>query len=46
MGMGPVAGAEPERRTTGLVEGVRRMVATPGVETSGPWLAEYEPGPQ
>lgn len=36
MGMGP-APTEPERRAEGLDEGVRRIVATPGVTIIGPW---------
>lgn len=36
MGMGP-APTEPERRAEGLDEGVRRIVATPGVTMIGPW---------
>lgn len=43
MGMGPVPPTEPERRAQGFEEGVRRIVATPGVTTTGPWPVEYEP---
>lgn len=39
MGMGPVPVTEPERRP-GFDEGVRRIVATPGVTITGPWPVE------
>lgn len=42
IGMGPVPPTEPERRADGF-EGVRRIVATPGVTITGPWPVEYEP---
>lgn len=38
MGMGPPP-TEPERRAQGLEEGVRRIVATPGVTITEPWPA-------
>lgn len=41
--MGPVPKTEPERRAEGFEEGVRRIVATPGVTITGPWPVEYEP---
>lgn len=43
MGMGPVPPTEAERRAVGFEEGVRRIVATPGVTMTGPWPVEYEP---
>lgn len=45
MGMGPVPTPEPERRVEGFEDGVRRIVATPGVTITGPWPVEYEPEP-
>lgn len=54
IGMGPVPPTEPERRAEGFEEGVRRIVATPGVTMTGPWPVEQEtealwnekPGPE
>lgn len=43
IGMGPVPPTEPERRAEGFEEGVRRIVATPGVTITGPWPVEKEP---
>lgn len=40
IGMGPVAPTEAERRADGFEEGVRRIVATPGVTITGPWPVE------
>lgn len=40
IGMGPVPPTEPERRAEGFEEGVRRIVATPGVTMTGPWPVE------
>lgn len=40
IGMGPVPPTEAERRADGFEEGVRRIVATPGVTITGPWPVE------
>lgn len=40
IGMGPVPPTEAERRADGFEEGVRRIVATPGVTMTGPWPVE------
>lgn len=40
IGMGPVPPTEAERRADGFEEGVRRIVATPGVTITGPWPEE------
>lgn len=40
MGMGPVPPTEAERRAEGLEDGVRRIVATPGVTMAGLWPEE------
>lgn len=40
IGMGPVPPTEAERRAEGFEEGVRRIVATPGVTITGPWPIE------
>lgn len=42
MGMGPVPPTEPERRVDGFEEGVRRIVATPGVTITGPWPVKQD----
>lgn len=50
--MGPVPPTEPVRRADGFEEGVRRIVATPGVMITGPWPVEegtealWELGPE
>lgn len=43
MGMGPAPAPEAERRADGFDDGVRRIVATPGVTMTGPWPEEKEP---
>lgn len=43
IGMGPVPVTELERRAEGFEDGVRRIVATPGVMITGPWPVEYDP---
>lgn len=40
IGMGPVPPTEAQRRADGFEEGVRRIVATPGVTITGPWPVE------